>query len=510
MKTIRYLFIVIVIFCLQLPTNAQNANAVITLDAVKINSIRIENLDMRNIVMSTKDSIEFLYHVDNYTEKKTPFRFMNILKFRDQEYSKATNTTSIKYSSLNEENYYLSISALDTRNQWNASPLNIYFRVNNREDSLIKTIEKLQIKINNTKNIKQEKINIDVLAKTNIPNFSILSFIIGFVTSSIVLVSLFVTNNKKNKFKKGKIKMENGQVTISKDEYDRLLVENTNLKAEIAALRSQIDNMSARTNELRTQNSDLKESVDKLLDGKKEFEELQKQKDDLFTMVIHDIKNPAGLIKNLVELLKSYDLSAVEQREIIDDIVETTSRIVSLSQEVTRILALESSALRLNIEDWDIREIVKDVQKRNSIAANNKNIEILMELKDVPFIPIDPQKVDEVIDNLISNAVKFSPKKGKVKITTKKSDGFVEVSISDNGLGLSQDDISKAFQRGVKLSTQPTGNEPSSGFGLWIVKKLVEAHHGKVKITSAIGKGSTFSVLFPIKGIEPIDEGNDI
>lgn len=511
MKTIKYLFVMAFCIFLQTDLYAQNSNARILLDAVKINSEKIENLDLNNIVMSTKDTIEFFYHVENVTIEKTPFRFMNLLKYKDQEYSKATNTTSIKYVSLAEENYNLSITALDTRNVWNASPLVVNFRVSNREDSLIKTIANLKNKLNSIKiENKQENSQLDVFTKTNASDFNILSFIIGFVASSIILVSLVLTNNKKNKNKKGKRKMENGQVTLSKQEYDKLIVENTNLKAEIAALRSQIDNMSARTSELSSQNADLKESIDKLQSSKSEFEELQKQKDDLFAMVIHDIKNPAGLIKSLVELLKSYDLSAVEQREIIDDIVETTSRIVSLSQEVTRILALESSALRLNVEDWDIREIVKDVHKRNQIAANNKNIDILLEVKDVPFVPIDPQKVDEIIDNLLSNAVKFSPKFGKVKITVKKSDNFVEVSISDNGLGLSQEDISKAFQRGVKLSAQPTANEPSSGFGLWIVKKLVEAHHGRVKITSALGKGSTFSVLFPISGIEKVDEGNDI
>lgn len=132
------------------------------------------------------------------------------------------------------------------------------------------------------------------------------------------------------------------------------------------------------------------------------------------------------------------------------------------------------------------------------IAPNNKQIEILTEYKDTPFIPIDAQKVDEIVDNLLSNAIKFSPKGGKIKVAIKKAGDFVEVSVKDNRLGLSQEDISKAFQRGVKLSASPTANEHSSGFGLWIVKKLVEAHKGRVKITSALGKGSTFTVMFPL------------
>ena len=304
-------------------------------------------------------------------------------------------------------------------------------------------------------------------------------------------------------YAKNKVLNKNNRITTMDEQIDNaaneaLIKENADLKKEIEALRAQIDNLNNRSQELAVQNKELKEKADKLSSFNSELEELQKQKDDLFAMVIHDIKNPAGLIKSLVELLNSYDLSAVEQKEIIDDIVTTTNKIVTLSQEVTKILALESSAMHLNLDDYDISEIVKDVCKRNSIASNNKEIEILTEYKDTPFIPVDAQKVDEIIDNLLSNAIKFSPKGGKIKVAIKKAGDFVEVSVKDNGLGLSQEDISKAFQRGVKLSASPTANEHSSGFGLWIVKKLVEAHKGRVKITSALGKGSTFTVMFPI------------
>ncbi len=497
MKIIKYVYILVLALVLNISFAFSQPKVV--LDKVEINKTEAKDLDY--IVISANDEIEFFYHLEIETDDKSPFRFVNVLKFKDQEYTKPTNTTSIKYSNLSEEIYYLSISALDPRNQWNAAPIDIKFKVDNREAKLIRDYAALKAE---NKTLKEKLKNAGENQKDNkledasFTNFSIFSFIIGAAVSAVVLVVLFLNKDKNTKHKRGKKKMENNQVTISKQEYDRIIVENTNLKSEIAALRSQIDALNNRSQELSSQNKDLKEKVDRLSEKKDELEELQKQKDDLFAMVIHDIKNPAGLIKSLVELLKSYDLSAVEQQEIIDDIVVTSSKIVSLSQEVTRILALESSALKLNIEDWDINMIIKDVSRRNSIASNNKSIEVLLDLPDMPFIPIDPQKVDEIIDNLVSNAIKFSPNKGKIKIASKKVGEFVEISVADNGLGLSQEDISRAFQRGVKLSNKPTGNESSSGFGLWIVKKLVEAHKGRVKITSALGKGSTFTILLPL------------
>ncbi len=243
----------------------------------------------------------------------------------------------------------------------------------------------------------------------------------------------------------------------------------------------------------------MQESVHKLANRKDELEELQSQKDDLFAMVIHDIKNPAAIIKSLVELLRSYDLSASEQQEVISDIVETTSKIVSLSQEVSRILALESSRLILDIETVPINNIVEDIVRINTPLSNKKQIKLITELNDeLPDAQVDPQKIAEVIDNLLSNAVKFTQRGGTVRLRTYKSEDNVVIDVTDNGLGLSESDIKSAFQRGARLSARPTEGESSSGLGLWIVKKLIDAHKGKVWVKSSLGKGSTFSISIPI------------
>lgn len=469
-------------------------NAKVVLDGIKVNGIAMQNLNSESLVFAEQDNIEIMYHLKTEISEKSPFRFLTTLKYQDQEYSSPTNTTSKIFSDLKENNYELTIAALDPTNKLNSAPLLLNFRVNNMEVKLRKELAAIKNKITKADSIiantKPEAVN-----EATSSGFDYLTIIVSLLGGVLIaIIGIYAKNKVLNK---------NNRTTTMDEQIDSkaneaLLKENADLKKEIDALRAQIDNLNNRSQELAVQNKELKEKADKLTTFNSELEELQKQKDDLFAMVIHDIKNPAGLIKSLVELLNSYDLSAVEQKEIIEDIVTTTNKIVTLSQEVTKILALESSAMHLNLDDYDISEIVKDVSKRNSIAANNKQIEILTEYKDTPFIPVDAQKVDEIIDNLLSNAIKFSPKGGKIKVAIKKVGDFVEVSVKDNGLGLSQEDISKAFQRGVKLSASPTANEHSSGFGLWIVKKLVEAHKGRVKITSALGKGSTFTVMFPL------------
>jgi signal transduction histidine kinase len=387
--------------------------------------------------------------------------------------------------------------------KWASNRAEIKFRVNDREAALIKEIQTLKSKSHITKQV------INNNDKNSYFGMGLMQFIIiGLIAVLVIVVIVFVIVTFKLRRSKAGFPSESssgkqsnhGQITLPRDEYNRLVSDNSNQRVELSSLRGQIDALGTRGKELLEQNKDLQESLNRLNNSKIELEELQKQKDELFTMIIHDIKNPAALIKNLVQLLRSYDLTATEQQEVIDDIVETTARIVSLSQEVSRVLALEGSRMTLDLEEVPINEIVEDIIRTNSINAEMKSIELIKELADeLPGVQVDPQKIAEILDNLISNAIKFTQKGGKIKVISSFDGENVQVDISDNGLGLSESDINHAFQRGSRLSAKPTGSESSTGLGLWIVKKLMEAHHGRVWVKSALGKGSTFSISLPLK-----------
>lgn len=488
----------ILLFFVAYSLYAQNASVI--LDKVLVNGKNHSNLDPSTFIFKTTDRIEVFYHLETEETQKVPFRFMVRMKYQDQEYNQANNTKSIVFQALEESTYHVDISALDPNNKLNAIPLQFSFRVNNREVAMRNELRQSKAKIAELDSALSAASPIGVSQETSTLLLYALSAILGI---ACVLMAIKLLKSKRiNKIKEGTSTMSD-----LSSELIMLRQEVANLKKENAALRQQIDNLSYRSNELNKQNNELRDKTDKLSKFNTELTELQSQKDDLFAMVIHDIKNPAGLVKNLVELLNSYDLSANEQKEIMDDILLTTSKIVNLSQEVTKILALESSFISLNIDYYPLSEVAKDVVRRNAISAEKKQIEIIEEYKDIPNVPIDPQRVEEVIDNLISNAIKYSPKGSTVKVTVEKSGDYAQVVVKDNGLGLSQEDISKAFQKGVRLSAAPTANEHSSGFGLWIVKKLTEAHKGKIKISSALGKGSTFTAQFPfVRPEEPTEE----
>ena len=284
-----------------------------------------------------------------------------------------------------------------------------------------------------------------------------------------------------------------------KQHSEDILAENARLKAEIAALRGQIGNLQSRGEELYRQNKVLEENIVRINDKRRDLEELHAQKDELFAMVIHDIKNPAAVVKGLVEVLNSYDLNAAEQQDVMNDLMETSKKIISLSQEVCKVMALESGQIRLNYEPADITEIVADVCRRNEGVAKGKSIGIFTDYAPgLPAIDLDVQRIEEVIDNLVSNAVKFSNNGSSIRVRVKREGESVTVEVSDNGLGMTEEDIKRAFNRGMKLSARPTAGESSSGLGLWIVKRLVEDHKGRVWVRSALGRGSTFAFQIPI------------
>jgi signal transduction histidine kinase len=256
--------------------------------------------------------------------------------------------------------------------------------------------------------------------------------------------------------------------------------------------------MAGKTTDLDAQNKGLEDQINRLSKVKLELEDLQKQKDDVFAMIIHDIKNPASLIKNLVDLLRGYDLNADETQEVMLDIVETTTKIVSLSQEFSRVMAMENVELQIDIMEADIRSIIEDVCRRNSSAAEKKGITIDHLVPDnCPSCAFDHNKMEEILDNLVSNAIKFSMSGTSVHVRVVPSKDTMTIEVHDSGLGMSEDDIKKAFRKGMKLSARPTAGENSSGLGLWIVKRLVEAHNGSVWVKSELNKGSIFGVVIP-------------
>lgn len=462
----------------------------IVIDRVEVNGNLIE--DYENLVLTTSDTIRFVFYNKIENAVETPFLFRTVLSRNEIDSAvKSINKGEMPYRNLPESSYIFEVSAFDIGKDWFAAPKRIKFEVDNQKAALIKKVAEYEQSFIQTSDLLD---SLETSGSTSSGGVAWLQIILGFVVGGVLIGGLFAFLKKEKK--------ESRSDQLLKDLASEDLAKNDSkteeLKVEIAALRSQIEGLQKRTSEMQSQNQDLENNIELLEGAKKELEKLQEQKDELFAILIHDIKNPAAIIKSLVELLKGYDLSAIDQQQVIEDIVSSTRQIVKLSQEISRVLVLESGKMEMNIKDVNLIQIAKQVHKRFAIKAEEKGMMFMFdESAQLPMVKADEQKIDEILSNLVSNAIKFTQQGGAVRIKAKQVDNSCVFEISDNGQGLNEDDLQKIFKKGTMLSARPTGGENSTGLGLWIVKTLVEAHNGKVWVRSSKGKGCTFAFSIP-------------
>jgi two-component system, OmpR family, phosphate regulon sensor histidine kinase PhoR len=221
---------------------------------------------------------------------------------------------------------------------------------------------------------------------------------------------------------------------------------------------------------------------------------------DFINNMTHEFKTPLSTIAISTGVLK--DPSIIQNPERLlsyATIIENESH--RLKQQVERVLQmarLEKSDIGLKKEKCDIHELINDAVKNNSIALNDKQGAIKLELQAKSSIAlVDKLHFTNVINNLLDNAIKYSQVAPEILITTANQAGYLQLCVKDNGIGISKENQQKIFHRFYRV---PTGNlHDVKGFGLGLnyVKLIVEAHKGKINVESEMGKGSFFNVLLP-------------
>ncbi len=330
------------------------------------------------------------------------------------------------------------------------------------------------------------------------------SFIgIGIVSLLFILLSGLVYFLIKNKVFSSEADSEDLKTNLLNSEQlsklAKLKIENESLNKEIEFLEKKNERLKVKIEQMKRVINTLEGQKSRLEKSEARLKELRIQKDETLAMVAHDIKNPASTIKCFVELLESYDLSAQEQHEVLSSLIETSSRLVKLADEFTQVISEEDSPFKLYKAKYNFKEAVESIVKINKVNAKNKNIELryYQPESDLEF-EFDNEKIQQVVDNFVANAIKFCPENCKIDVVTKTTNNSAMVEVTDNGYGLTENEVANAFEKGSKLSTKPTGNETSSGLGLWIAKKIVEEHNGRVYLKSKKGFGSTFTFKIPM------------
>ncbi len=269
--------------------------------------------------------------------------------------------------------------------------------------------------------------------------------------------------------------------------------------AKIERQRDEIEEYS-KTLELKVEDrtKELNQTNKELNSANKVLTELNKEKNEFLSIAAHDLKNPISAIGNTSQLMLDYpNMEENQKEEFYRMILQSSANMTRIIKSILDVNAIEEGKLQLNIIRLNLSEIIILVINSNSVSAKSKNLTINFDIMESPVeIEGDKNAVTQILDNLMSNAIKFSPKGKNVSIELREKESSVLVAIKDEGPGLSTEDKSQLFKKYARLSARPTGGEQSTGLGLSIVKKIAERMNAQVDCYSEIGKGATFSVEF--------------
>lgn len=261
--------------------------------------------------------------------------------------------------------------------------------------------------------------------------------------------------------------------------------------------------------ELSQQNKKLIEDlirINKELDQKveertRELKQANERKDELLGMVAHDLRNSLTVIMNFADLLRKSLTGRANQREMkyLQIIYDSCHQALELIKDLLDIQAIESGKLKLTWIKIRLDSLLKENLEKNQYLASNKGIQLVSEIpENLPPVYADPRRIHEVLDNLISNAIKFSYPESSIKIKATHRDDQIEVSVQDQGQGIRAEELGTLFTKFGRTTTKPTQGETSTGLGLAIAKKIVELHGGRIWADSVYEKGSTFTFSLPV------------
>jgi signal transduction histidine kinase len=242
---------------------------------------------------------------------------------------------------------------------------------------------------------------------------------------------------------------------------------------------------------------------------KQQLETLNTQKNELLGIAAHDLRNPLAALQVYSELLLHTlnENLTDKQQDFLKRIHQSSVFMTQLIDDLLDLSKIESGTLVLEKHRFDYMVLVQHSVQTNKILAEKKHITIeLHHEPSIPFLLIDPQKIEQVLNNLLSNAVKFSYPDTVITVRVFLRDNAVVTEVIDQGQGIPLEELPHIFKTFHRASVQATDGEKGTGLGLAITKKIIEGHNGVLKVESQVGKGSTFFFQLPVT--EEVRDGN--
>jgi len=279
-------------------------------------------------------------------------------------------------------------------------------------------------------------------------------------------------------------------------EYHLSLLQNIAVYASIAIENAQsYQNIEIQSKSLQKANKDVKIKKEEIEQKNNELTELNNEKNHLIGIIAHDLKNPLTSTISITEYLKLQmeENNNIENLESVSFMLNALQRMNDMITKILDIGMIESKNINLQLEKTNLKKLIEAVNFNFKDHLERKQLTLQLEMNDA-YALVDRNYMTQVYENLISNAIKFSPSNKNINIKIWEEGKLIRSVISDEGPGIPPEDKIKLFGKFQVLSAKPTGGEKSTGLGLSIVKKYIEAMKGKVWCESEPGKGAHFYI----------------
>jgi signal transduction histidine kinase len=240
-----------------------------------------------------------------------------------------------------------------------------------------------------------------------------------------------------------------------------------------------------------------------------ERKEIDSAKTEFLSITSHELRSPMTPMKAQLQMLQEgyFGKLTKKQKESLSIVIRNADRLDNIIVDFLDISRIEAARLKFNFKETDIVELVNDIAKFMQGFANEKNITLDVNCVKLPKIEVDPDRLSQVLRNLINNAIKFSKENSTIKISAKLQDNKILFSVRDYGVGLTEENQIRIFEPFYQVESAARRRHGGTGLGLAICRGIVEAQKGKIWVESKTGKGSKFNFtvpLTPVRRIEPI------
>ncbi len=227
--------------------------------------------------------------------------------------------------------------------------------------------------------------------------------------------------------------------------------------------------------------------------------EVERMKSDLISIVSHELRSPLTSIKGYIDLMMSGDLGKVAEghKKYLEIVSSNANRLAALIDDMLDLSRIESGKLTMSFGKVDVKYLCDFVFLTLKPLAQQKGLDYNLEISDGLAVSGDVDRLQQALTNLVSNAIKYTPEGGAVKVVAHRQNGSVRIDVMDTGFGISPENQKRLFQKFFRVKNKKTRNIGGTGLGLCITQSIVEAHEGAIEVESEEERGSIFSIVLP-------------